>query len=155
VHPNVAKVRAALSERGFDAHPVEFAESTRTSAEAAAAVGTTLGQIAKSLVFDAGGEPVLVIASGANRVSTAKVAALLGAKVSRADAELVRGATGFPIGGVPPVAHAQPLRILIDEDLLAFDGIWASAGTPNAVFPIPPQDLVRVTGGTVSDVREV
>lgn len=154
MHPNVEKVRAALAERGFVADPVEFGTSTRTSADAAAAIGTSVAQIAKSLVFVAGGEAVLVIASGANRVSTEKVSRLLNAAVSRADAELVRRATGYGIGGVPPVGHAQRLAIVLDEDLLGFDVVWAAAGTPNAVFPIAPAELVRVTDGRVADVRE-
>jgi prolyl-tRNA editing enzyme YbaK/EbsC (Cys-tRNA(Pro) deacylase) len=152
MHPNVLKVMEALRARGFEAQPVEFPQTTRTSADAAGAVGTTVGQIAKSLVFLAGEEPVMVIASGANRVSTTKLGAILGTKVGRADADVVRRATGFPIGGVPPVGH--PLRVLIDEDLLAFDEIWASAGTPNAVFPLPAAQLPAITGGEVADVRE-
>ncbi|MGZ4126725.1 MAG: YbaK/EbsC family protein [Actinomycetota bacterium] len=154
MHPNVEKVRAALAELGCERTPLELSASTRTAAEAAEAIGTSLGQIAKSLVFVAAGEPVLVIASGANRVSVAKVAALLGDPVERADAKLVSRTTGFSIGGVPPVAHAQPLRIVIDEDLLRYGEIWAAAGTPNAVFPIEPDELVRVTRGEVADVRE-
>lgn len=117
-------------------------------------MGATLGQIVKSLVFTAGGDPLLVIASGSNRVSTAKVGAIVGAAVERADAELVKRATGFSIGGVPPVAHARPLRILVDRDLLGYDEVWAAAGMPNAVFPIAPDELVRVTGGEPADVRE-
>lgn len=153
-HPNIERVRAALHEQGIEAQPVEFAESTRTSADAAAAIGTTVAQIAKSLVFQADGQPVLVIASGVNRVDTGKVGALLNAKMTRADADVVRAATGFPIGGVPPVGHATTLRTLIDADLLTFDTIWAAAGTPNAVFQTTPADLVRMTGGEVADIKE-
>lgn len=152
-HPNVERVRAALAERGVAFEPVEFAESTRTSAEAAAAIGTTVARIAKSLVFLAGDAPALVIASGVNRVDTAKLARLLGAPIRRADAEAVRQATGFPIGGVPPVGHAQALTTVIDQDLMAYETIWAAAGTPNAVFETTPADLVRMTGGAVADVR--
>lgn len=154
LHPAAQRVQAALHEVGLDVRIVEFAESTRTSADAAAAVGTTVGQIAKSLVFLSGGEPVLVIASGANRVDTAKVARLTGAPVRRADGDLVKAHTGFAIGGVPPVGHARPLRTLIDQDLFQYAGIWAAAGTPHAVFPLTPADLQRITGGTVADVRE-
>lgn len=153
-HPNVERVRANLHEQGIEAQPVEFAESTRTSAEAAIAIGTTVAQIAKSLVFMADGQALLVIASGVNRVDTAKLGALLGAKIKRADADAVRQATGFPIGGVPPVGHTTPLRTLIDEDLMAFESIWAAAGTPNAVFQTTPADLVKMTGGQVADIKE-
>ncbi|HEX8982769.1 MAG TPA: YbaK/EbsC family protein [Ktedonobacterales bacterium] len=153
-HPNVERVRESLRERGIEAQPIEFAESTRTSAEAAAAIGTTVAQIAKSLVFLADGSPVLVIASGANRVDTKKLAALLQAKITRADADVVRQATGFPIGGVPPTGHASSLRTVIDDDLMTFDVIWAAAGTPNAVFQTTPADLQAMTAGQVADIRE-
>jgi prolyl-tRNA editing enzyme YbaK/EbsC (Cys-tRNA(Pro) deacylase) len=153
-HPNVERVRAALAERKVVAEPVEFAESTRTSAEAAAAIGTTVAQIAKSLVFLVGDASVLVIASGVNRVDTGKLARLLGAPVKRADAEIVRRATGYPIGGVPPVGHAEALRTVIDQDLMKLETIWAAAGTPNAVFETTPTELARMTGGLVADVRE-
>lgn len=153
-HPNIERVRERLREQGIETQPVEFAESTRTSADAAAAIGTTVAQIAKSLVFMADGQPVLVIASGANRVDTKKLGALLNARITRADADAVRQATGFPIGGVPPVAHATPLRTLIDEDLLTYPSIWAAAGTPNAVFETTPADLVKMTNGQVADLKE-
>lgn len=152
-HPNVERVRAALAQRGLIVEPVEFAESTRTSAEAAAAIGTEVARIAKSLVFLIGDTPVLVIASGVNRVDTAKLARLLGGTVKRADADAVRRATGFPIGGVPPVGYAERLRVVIDEDLLRYPTVWAAAGTPNAVFELAPEDLARITGGQVADVR--
>lgn len=153
-HPNIELVRKRLREQGIEAQPVEFAESTRTSADAAAAIGTTVAQIAKSLVFMANGQPLLVIASGANRVDTKKLGALLDARITRADADAVRQATGFPIGGVPPLGHTTPLRTLIDEDLLAFTSIWAAAGTPNAVFETTPADLVKMTNGQVADLKE-
>lgn len=153
-HPNVDRVQASLRERGIEAQPVEFAESTRTSVEAAAAIGTTVAQIAKSLIFLANGAPVLVIASGANRVDTKKLAALLQAKITRADADAVRQATGFSIGGVPPTGHASPLRTIIDADLMPFDVIWAAAGTPNAVFQTTPADLQTMTEGQVADIKE-
>ena len=153
-HPNIERVRERLREQGIEAQPVEFAESTRTSADAAAAIGTTVAQIAKSLVFLADGQPLLVIASGANRVDTKKLGALLDARITRADADAVRQATGFPIGGVPPLGHATPLRTLIDEDLLTFNSIWAAAGTPNAVFETTPADLVKMTNGQVADLKE-
>lgn len=153
-HPNVERVQASLAALGITAEPVEFAESTRTSAEAAAAIGTTVARIAKSLVFLVGGAPTLVIASGVNRVDTGKLARLLGAPVKRADADAVRRATGYPIGGVPPVGHTEALRTVIDQDLMVFETIWAAAGTPNAVFELTPAELERMTGGLVADVRE-
>jgi len=149
-------VQEALAARGFDFEVREFPESTRTSAEAAAAIGCAVGEIAKSLVFRGAesGEAVLIIASGANRVDPAKAEALLGEAIGRADADFVRAATGFAIGGVPPLGHDRPLVTLIDEDLLAFEVIWAAAGTPNAVFRLSPKDLGDLTGGRVGDVKE-
>jgi prolyl-tRNA editing enzyme YbaK/EbsC (Cys-tRNA(Pro) deacylase) len=138
---------------------VEFEQTTRTSAEAAAAIGCTVAQIAKSLIFRTkpGDRPVLVVASGVNRVDEKAVparftAVLDGAKLARADADFVRARTGFAIGGVPPVGHAEPPVVLIDRDLLNFDVIWAAAGTPNAVFQLTPAQLVAITGGTVGEV---
>jgi len=140
------KVQAAL---GPAYRVLEFDASTRTAADAAAAIGCTVGQIAKSLVFraEASGRAVLVVASGVNRVDEAKVGSILGEKIGRADADFVRAKTGFAIGGVPPVAHAEPPATLIDEALFAFAEIWAAAGTPNAVFRLTPDDLIRLTGG--------
>jgi prolyl-tRNA editing enzyme YbaK/EbsC (Cys-tRNA(Pro) deacylase) len=154
--PSARRVEAALAELGFGFEVREFPASTRTSAEAAAAVGCRLGQIAKSLVFRAktSGRPVLVIASGANRVDEKKLGRLLGEKTGRADADFVRAKTGFAIGGVPPVGHAEPPVTLIDRDLLNFDEIWAAAGTPNAVFRLTPNDLVTMTGGQVTELRQ-
>jgi Cys-tRNA(Pro) deacylase len=144
------KVQAAL---GDSFQVVEFEASTRTSEDAAAAIGCSVAEIAKSLVFKtAAGRPVLVIASGTNRVDEKKVRALLGAKIERADADFVREATGYVIGGVPPLAHATEPVVLIDRDLEAFEAIWAAAGTPNAVFRLTPADLVRLTGGQVADL---
>lgn len=154
MHPNAQRVQDTLTTLGADGTVQELAASTRTAAEAAAALGTTVAQIAKSLLFLAGSEPVLVIASGVNRVSLEKLARLLGAPVTRADAESVKRHTGFPIGGVAPVGHANPLRILIDEDLRQYPEIWAAAGTPNAVFRTSFSELARMTGGQVADVRE-
>jgi prolyl-tRNA editing enzyme YbaK/EbsC (Cys-tRNA(Pro) deacylase) len=154
VHPNVERVLAALAELGCDARPIELPKSTRTAPEAAEAIGTSVGQIVKSLVFDAGGAPVLVAASGSNRVSVEKLGSLAGTPVRRADADLVRKATGFSIGGVPPVALARRLRVLVDRDLMRYTEVWAAAGMPNAVFPIEPEELVRITGGEVVDIGE-
>ncbi len=130
--PSALKVQAALGPR-FEV--LEFDAGTRTADEAAAAIGCTVAEIAKSIVFRAAsGRPVLVVASGAHRVDEKKIAALIGEKVARADADFVREATGFAIGGVPPVGHRTAPITLVDEALLAFPEIWAAAGTPNAVF---------------------
>lgn len=146
--PSALKVQTLLGPR-FTV--LEFDASTRTSADAAAAIGCEVAEIAKSLVFKAAksGRPVLVIASGTNRVDEKKVAKLIGEKISRADADFVREATGFAIGGVPPIGHATPPLTLIDEDLLRFEMIWAAAGTPNAVFKLTPAQLKEITGGEV------
>lgn len=152
--PAAQRVQEALRALGVGSEVIEFAEATRTSAEAAAAIGCEVGQIAKSLVFLAGGRPVLAIASGASRVDTARLAAAAGGPVTRADPETVRRATGFAIGGVPPIGHATPLPVFLDRDLLSFDRIYAAAGTPNAVFPLTPDELVRITGGRVADLAE-
>jgi len=151
------RVQDALAARGFTIEIREFPDSTRTAAEAAAAIGCEVAQIAKSLVFRARetDRPVLVIASGANRVDEKAVAALIGEKLGRADADFVRERTGFAIGGVPPLGHDTPLATLIDRDLLGFEEIWAAAGTPNAVFRLTPEDLVAVTGGQVADIKQV
>lgn len=136
---------------GLETTIVYLERAARTSAEAAAAVGCRVDQIAKSLVFRLAGSgaPLLVIASGANRVDEARVAALVGEPLGKADADFVRTHTGFAIGGVAPVAHPAPLMTLIDEHLLKWDRIWAAAGHPHTVFPLHPQDIVRLTGGRV------
>jgi prolyl-tRNA editing enzyme YbaK/EbsC (Cys-tRNA(Pro) deacylase) len=145
------KVQATL---GPTYEVLEFEASTRTAAEAATAIGCTIAEIAKSLVFRAepSGRAVLVIASGVNRVDEAKVAGLVGETIARADADFVRAKTGFSIGGVPPVGHVEPPLTLIDESLGAFETIWAAAGTPNAVFRLTPADLLRLTGGKAAAV---
>ncbi len=151
------KVQNTLIERGTTLKVVEFTESTRTSAEAAERVGVSLGQIAKSLIFKGktSGKPVLVIASGANRVDEKKVSALLGEKIGRADPEFAREATGFVIGGIPPLGHVQPITTLLDADLFQYEIIWGAGGTPNAVFELTPSQLETLTGGPVADVKEV
>ena len=150
--PSALKVQGVL---GPDFQVLELDASTRTSEEAAAAIGCTVAEIAKSLIFRAAdGRPVLVIASGTNRVDEKKVQALLGQKIERADADLVRAATGYAIGGVPPVGHATAPIVLIDGDLQRFAWVWAAAGTPNAVFCITPADLIRLTQGRVADVAK-
>ena len=153
--PSARKVQAALAARGFTLQVVELPQSTRTSAEAAAAVGCTVGQIAKSIVFRAARSqrPVLVLTSGVNRVSESAVAVLVGEPLTKADADFVRARTGFVIGGVPPVGHAESLITFIDEDLLQYAEIWAAAGTPNAVFRLTPEELVRLTEGKIAKVK--
>ena len=151
--PSAQRVQEALDGAGLRCRVVEHAASARTSAEAASLLGCDVAQIAKSLVFRRGGEgAVLVIASGANRVDEAKVAALLSEPIARADATFVRQATGYAIGGIPPLGHATPMPVLIDRALTVFDIVYAAGGTPNALFPIAPADLVRASGGTVADV---
>lgn len=153
--PSAQRIQAALHARGKNLEVVELPQSTRTAAEAAAAIGCTVAQIAKSIVFRQvdSGLPVLVVASGINRVSEAKVAALLGSPIAKADANFVRERTGFVIGGIPPLGHAEAITTLLDEDLLGLGEIWAAAGTPNAVFRLAAQDLVELTGGRVADVK--
>ncbi len=148
--PSALRVQAMLGDV-FEV--LEFPAGTRTAAEAAAAIGCTVAQIAKSILFRAAsGRPVLVVVSGANRVDEEKVAALAGEAVGRADADFVRDCTGFAIGGVPPVAHATKPLTLLDRDLAAFTEIWAAAGTPNAVFRLNPDDLRRLTGAGFVEV---
>lgn len=152
--PSARKVQAALAAFGLGLEVREFDASTRTAADAAAAIGCTVGQIAKSILFRAAssGRPVLVIASGVNRVDEKKVAVLLGETLGKADAEFVRSQTGFAIGGVPPVGHDVRPEIFVDQDLMAFAEVWAAAGTPNAVFRLTPQDLARITRGRVAAI---
>ena len=155
ISTSTQKVQDALSQSGLKLQVVELPASTRTSAEAAQAVGCQIGQIAKSLVFKTRDtqQPILVIASGANRVDEAKIGARLGEPIGKADADFVRSHTGFVIGGVPPVGHIEAIKTFIDEDLLTFEQIWAAAGTPHAVFPMKPADLVQITNGEVIKVR--
>jgi len=155
LNPSAQKVQDALIALGFGGCTVvEMPDTTRTSADAAAAIGCTVGQIAKSLVFrgKTTGNPILIIASGPNRVNTDRIAEIIGEPIEKPDAEYVRTRTGFVIGGVPPVGHSEPLRTFIDQDLLQYADIWAAAGTPNAVFRLTPDDLVRMTGGQVIGV---
>jgi prolyl-tRNA editing enzyme YbaK/EbsC (Cys-tRNA(Pro) deacylase) len=153
VQSSVERVVSALRDGGVDAEIREFSESTRTAVDAANALGAPVGAIVKSLVFAADGAPVLVLASGDHQVDTAKVAHVLGAAhVGRADADLVRDATGFAIGGVAPVGHPHPLRTVIDAHLATFDVLWAAAGTPRSVFPTTYDELLRLTGATPADI---
>jgi prolyl-tRNA editing enzyme YbaK/EbsC (Cys-tRNA(Pro) deacylase) len=153
MHPTVERFQERLRELGAAGVARELPNSSHTANEAAEALGTSVGQIVKSLVFLAGDKPVMVLASGVNQVDTDKVAALVGAPVGRAGARTVREATGYSIGGVPPVAHATEMRILLDRDLLCHAELWAAAGTPNAVFPTNPDELVAITHGEWADVR--
>lgn len=147
-------VQDALAAKGVELKVVELPQSTRTAAEAAAAIGCTVGQIAKSLIFRRTNtdEPVLVIASGTNRVDESKVTEVVAEPIGKADATFVRKHTGFVIGGVPPVGHRKTLRTLIDHDLLQYDEIWAAAGTPNAVFQLTPAELLEITDGELCEV---
>lgn len=153
--PSAQRVQDALAAYGVDLRVVEMPQSTRSAADAAAALGCAVAQIAKSLIFrgKSSDRALLVIACGINRVDERKVAGLVNETIGKADAEFVRQRTGFVIGGVPPVGHSEALTTLIDADLLAFDEIWAAAGTPNAVFRLRPADLIAITGGRVADVK--
>lgn len=150
------KVQTALQQLGLPCEVVELSDSTRTAVEAAAAIGCTVSQIVKSLIFrgKSSGQGILVLASGTNRVDEKLVAALLGEGIERADADFVREQTGYAIGGVPPLAHAHPMKALIDRDLLQYEEIWAAAGTPHAVFRLKPADLERMTGGVLADIHK-
>jgi prolyl-tRNA editing enzyme YbaK/EbsC (Cys-tRNA(Pro) deacylase) len=150
---SVERVRAALLAAGHPDTITAFPAGTRTAAEAAAAVGCTVAQIAKSIVFRAGSRAVLIVTSGANRVDQAKAGALLGTALARADADWVRAVTGFAIGGVAPIGHLTPPLLLLDEDLQALDPIWAAAGSPTHVFKTTAADLRRLTGASWATVR--
>jgi prolyl-tRNA editing enzyme YbaK/EbsC (Cys-tRNA(Pro) deacylase) len=151
---SVERVRAALLAAGHPDTIQVFPDGTRSAAEAAAAVGCAVAQIAKSIVFRAGARAVLVIASGANRVDMGKVGGAIGQGVKRADGAWVRDVTGFAIGGVSPLGHLAPPILLLDRDLLALDLVWAAAGSPQHVFRTSPAELLRITGATVAEVRE-
>ena len=142
------RFRAAAEVLGVQVEPVRYPEGTRTAADAAAAVGCEVGQIVKSLVFATPSRLVLALTSGANRVDTDRLGELAGGEITLADPESVRAATGFAIGGTPPFGHLNPLATWIDEDLLAYDTVWAAAGTPDSCFPIAPEQLVAATGAT-------
>lgn len=152
---SVKRVHDALAALGHTPEIVRFAESTRSAEEAAAAVGCRVGQIAKSLVFRTceTDRPVLVIASGANRVAPERVGEVLGEAIARVDAGYVRARTGFAIGAVAPLGHSERLLTVIDRDLLAHEAIWAAAGAPNAVFRLDPRELEGLTGGVVAAIK--
>jgi len=149
------RVQTVLNEFGFDLNVVEFSDSTRTAQEAANAIGCTVGQIAKSLIFKGktSQKPILIIASGTNRVNEKAIKEYTGEKLEKADAEFVLEHTGFAIGGIPPVGHTKPITTFIDEDLMQYDEIWAAAGTPNAVFKLTPKILVEITKGSIINVK--
>jgi len=157
LHSSAQKVADAARELGLVIEIVEFAQTTRSAQEAAEAIGTTLAQIVKSLCFTVAGQPVIALVSGVNQLDERKLAQLQGVgrkQVKRADAEVVKKATGFSIGGVPPFGHLTKLPIYVDEDLLQFEVVWAAAGTPFAVFAIAPEDLVRGCGGTAVGLKK-
>jgi len=151
--PATQRVVAAASALGLDIDVQRFPEGTRTAADAAAAIGCELGAIVKSIVVMADGQPLVVLASGSNRVDFAKAAAALGAReVRKADAQQVRDATGYAIGGTAPFGYARDVPMLFDQDLQQYEVVWAAAGTPDTVFAITPADLLRTTGARVADV---
>ena len=153
-HPNVLRVVEAGRALGLEIMTRRFPEGTKTAQDAANAIRVSVGQIVKSLVFGVDGEIVMAYVSGANQLDEKKLAiAAGGTKCSRVDANAVREATGFPIGGVPPFGHKTQLRVFIDPDLLQYDEVWAAAGTWNDVFPIAPNDLVRASGAVVTDLK--
>src|SRR6266702_5874900 len=155
MHPSAMKVTGVLRELGVTGDVRELPEAAPTAATAAAQLGCEVGAIANSLVFNADGTPLLVLTSGAHRVDTGHVAALIGAgKVKRADPDFVRRSTGQVIGGVGPVGHPAPLRTLVDAWLAKYDVVWAAAGHPHTVFPTSFDELVRVTGVTSAEVGE-
>jgi Cys-tRNA(Pro) deacylase len=156
MHPTAQKVAEAAQALGLNITLKEFTESTRTAVDAANAIGCTVAQIVKSLLFVVEGQPVMALVSGSNQLDEKKLAAHCNVsrkKVKRADAETAREMTGFAIGGVPPFGYTSRLPTYIDEDFLQFETIWAAAGTPNAVFAIIPQALVEATGGVVADLK--
>ena len=156
VHPNTLRVITAAREAGLEITTRRFPEGTKTAADAAAAIGVVVGQIVKSLVFGVDNEIVMALVSGSNQLDEKKLAAAAGgAKCSRVDADAVRAATGYPIGGVPPFGHSTQLRVFVDPDLLQYDEVWAAAGTWNDNFGAAPADVVRVAGGVVTDLKRV
>ncbi|MDA2999940.1 MAG: YbaK/EbsC family protein [Actinomycetota bacterium] len=154
LHPNTLRVIAAARGAGLEITTRRFPEGTKTAADAAAAIGVVVGQIVKSLVFGVDNEIVMALVSGSNQLDEKKLAAAAGgSKCSRVDADAVRAATGYPIGGVPPFGHTTQLRVFVDPDLLQYDEVWAAAGTWNDNFGAAPADIVRVAGGVVTDLK--
>jgi prolyl-tRNA editing enzyme YbaK/EbsC (Cys-tRNA(Pro) deacylase) len=158
MHPSAQKVADAARKLGLDVEIVEFAQTTRTAQEAADAIGCEVAQIVKSLLFTVNGQSVMALMSGVNQLDFGKLATLRNAsrnKIRRPDANKVKAATGFSIGGVPPFGHVSPLPVYVDEDLLQYDVVWAAAGTPFAVFAIMPDKLVEASGGTAVNLKKV
>jgi prolyl-tRNA editing enzyme YbaK/EbsC (Cys-tRNA(Pro) deacylase) len=149
------KIQDILAMSGYQLQVIELPGSTRTAMEAAQAIGCQVGQIVKSLIFKTkrSQQPVLVVASGSNRVNEKRIEAQIGEPLGKADAEFVRSKTGFAIGGVPPLGHIEPLQTFIDQDLLQYGEIWAAAGSPHAVFRLTPQILQELTGGQLLDIK--
>jgi prolyl-tRNA editing enzyme YbaK/EbsC (Cys-tRNA(Pro) deacylase) len=153
MHPNAERVQQALKALGVECQVLELPESTHSAADAAKAIGTSLAKIVKTLVFQSHQQPVLVLASGTNRVSLPKLRKLLG-EASRADADAVKRFTGFPIGGVAPVGLGQPMTVLIDADLSGEEQLWVAAGTPHAVFCCSASELAQLSGGRFEEIKE-
>lgn len=153
--PSAQKIQSLLNELGFDYTVIEHAESTRTAQEAANRAGCELGQIVKSLIFKGrdSGKPILILASGPNRVNEKRIAEYAGEPVVKPDADFVRAVTGFAIGGVPPIGHAQKMESYLDEDFLQYASIWAAAGTPNAIFELKTEDLQKMTNGKIVSIK--
>jgi Cys-tRNA(Pro) deacylase len=152
--PTVERVIAAGADRGIEVRAYRFPDGTRTAADAAAAVGVAVSRIVKSLVFAVDGEPVVALLGGADRLDEARLAAAAGGSAAeRVDADRARAATGFSIGGVPPIGHATGLPVFLDDALLELDEVWAAAGTGRDVFPVAPSDLLRATGAAVVHLR--
>lgn len=153
--PSAQKIQDLLFSLGYEYIVIEHAESTRTAQEAADRAGCELGQIVKSLIFRGrtSGKPILVLTSGPNRVNEKQIHEYAGESIGKADADFVRAATGFAIGGVPPIGHAQKMEVYLDEDFLQYKTIWAAAGTPNAIFELKAEDLQKMTGGRVVSVK--
>lgn len=149
------KVQNALKNHGFDCAVTELSDSTKTAREAAQAVGCQVGQIVKSLIFKGKKShvPILVVASGSNRVNLKKISGIVSETIKMADAEFVRKKTGFTIGGVPPLGHSEKLKTFIDEDLFEYEEIWAAAGNPHALFKLTPDDLLKMTHGQIISVK--
>ncbi|MCX6527478.1 MAG: YbaK/EbsC family protein [Actinobacteria bacterium] len=154
LHPNVVRVKQAATAAGLTIETRKFPEGTKTAQDAADAIGVGVGQIVKSLVFGVDDEIVMALVSGSNQLDEKKLAAAAGgAKCKRVDADAVRAATGFPIGGVPPFGHSTQLRVFVDPDLLQYDEVWAAAGTWNDNFGANPNDIVRVASGVVTELK--
>jgi prolyl-tRNA editing enzyme YbaK/EbsC (Cys-tRNA(Pro) deacylase) len=153
--PSAQKIQDLLISLGYEYSVIEHAESTHTAQEAAGRAGCALGQIVKSLIFRGrvSGKPILVLTSGANRVDEKRISEYAGESIGRADADFVRTVTGFAIGGIPPIGHAQKMETYLDEDFLQYPQVWAAAGTPNAIFELRTEDLQKMTNGRIVKVK--